>query len=641
MAEVEEPRFTTLAERIAALNQQTNFQAPPPGAGRRVPPPRPSIPPSPARAVTAALENAPPLPRRTTGLQEGTNTSSPPLPGRKFAPPPLPSRSSTAQVSPALPPRRPSAQTLPQRRGSNASDISHMSTLSSASLNNTVSSATSIGSDQPTRRLPPMLDQAKLPPLPPTRRELEAKAKEEAASRAPLHSIKSAPVVPSLPPRLPSRPARSPAADHAEEQAPALPARRMPPPPTAWNRAKSAVDTPRDRRDEAPPPVPLSSRPTFAQIDAVATRSKSAAPASDASCLVCRDFSGPDAVAEKYPYWELPRDDPVGYLAHHLCSPFSSPTDKARAIFAWCHHNIAYDVHGFFNKCIPRGQTLDQTIFSGKAVCEGYAKVFEGVARRAGLECVVVGGHGKGYGHVALAPGQRPPPRDATGHAWNAVRIDGGEWKLIDACWGAGALGDDRQYNKRFEPQMFTLSNELFGLKHFPEDPRYFYRGDGRIPTWEEYIVGPLQGEQAMWYCHANKEGLNEFTFSPRERQIPVRSGEVVRFQFGKLCPHWDGEKHGRGKPLLLMIKITGPDGRGVKGRKDDMVVLDNDGFWWWVDIPARDLGAPGEKLQLLGLTMLNNEDARGMSKEKFLGIMGSNGMRSMSWDCVVGWELV
>lgn len=394
-------------------------------------------------------------------------------------------------------------------------------------------------------------------------------------------------------------------------------------------------------RDDAPPPVPLSSRPTLAQIDAVATRAKSAPPPGGDSCLVCRDFSGPDAVAEKYPHWELPRDDPVGYLAHHLCSPFSSATDKARAIFTWCHHNIDYDVHGFFNDCVPRGQTPAQTIFSGKAVCEGYAKVFEAIAKRAGLECIVVSGHGKGFGHTPLAAGQRPPPRNATGHAWNAVRIDGGEWKLIDACWGAGALGDGQKYNRRFEPQMFTLSNDLFGLKHFPEDSRYFFRSDGRTPTWEEYIVGPSKGEQAMWYCHAGKEGLDEFTFTPREKHIPVHSGEVVRFQFSKICKHWDGEKHGRGKPLLLMLKITGPDGRGVNGQKDDMVVLDNDGFWWWVDIPARDLGAPGQQLQLLGLTSLNNEDARGISKEKFLQMRASRSIRAMGWDCVVGWELV
>lgn len=522
-------------------------------------------------------------------------------------------------------------------------------------MGHTVSSATSVGSDQPTRRLPPVLDQAKLPPLPLTRRELEANGREESTlqiARAPLQSIRSAPVVsrlaepprPSLPPRLPSRPARSTAAEPAGEQGPALPTRRMPPPPTMWNRANSAKETGRSRSDDALPPVPVSSRPSFAQIDAVASRATAAsarsASAPPGGCLVCRDFSGPDTVAERYPYGELPRADPVGYLAHHLCSPFPSATDKARAIFTWCHHNIAYDVHGFLNNCIPRGQTLDQTIFSGKAVCEGYAKVYEGIARRAGLECVVVCGHGKGYGYTPLAAGQAPPPRDAAGHAWNAVRIDNGEWKLLDACWGAGSL-DQKQYKKHFKPQMFTLANELFGHKHFPEDPGHFYRSDGRIPTWEEYSIGPTQGEPATFYGNTGEEGFNEFTFSPREKHIPVHTGKVVRFQFGRVCEHWDAEKHGRGKPMLLMIKIYGVDGRGINGKKDDLAVLQNDGFWWYVDIAARDLGAPGQKLQLLGLKDFNGQDARGMTREKFLGDMANNRMRSISWDGFACWELV
>jgi hypothetical protein len=322
----------------------------------------------------------------------------------------------------------------------------------------------------------------------------------------------------------------------------------------------------------------------------------------------------------------------VGYLAHVLCDPFPSETDKARAIFTWCHHNIAYDVEGFFGGCIPRGLSMADTIFSGKAVCEGYAKVYEAIATRAGLACVVVGGHGKGYGFVPVAPGAGPPKRDPSGHAWNAVRIDGGEWKLLDACWGAGAVGD-KKYTKRFAPEMFYLSNDLFGLKHFPQDSQHFYRSDGRIPSWEEYIIGPLKGEQATWYTNAGEEGLNEFTFSPREKHIPVYSGEVVRFQFSKVCEHWDHIRNGKGKPYLFMMKI-----HGIDGRKDDLVPLDHDGFWWWCDIPARELGAPGQSISLFGLDTLDGRPARGVSKEEFLSKKGRCGM---SWVGVAMWELV
>lgn len=504
--------------------------------------------------------------------------------------------------------------------------------------------------------LAPAFDQAKLPPLPPTKREKEAQAAKELADKkaneaaktikAPLLPSRSAPVVPrtesaarpSLPPRLPSRPKVSPGVAQNDESAP-VPPRRLPPPPAAYVRPKTTFEPIQKSAtapignghdDEVPPPIPLSSRPTFPQASNASVHpATSQAPC----CLVCRDFSGPDTVAAQYPRETIPRNDPVGYLANVLCSPFPSATDKARAIFTWCHHNIDYNAREFLGNCVKH-RSVEETIFQGLAVCQGYAEVFQAVANRAGLQCVVVSGHGKGYGYTPLAPGQAPPPRNATGHAWNAVCIDGGEWKLIDACWGAGSLCNER-YKRGFNPKMFYLSNDLFGLKHFPANNQHFYRGDGRILSWEEYMIGPVGSEMAQWYDTATEEGLSEFTFSPAAKQIPVRSGEVVRFQFSKICEHWNPERHGKGKSYLLLMKVYGLD-----GRKEDLVPLDTDGFWWWVDIPARDLGAPGQKIFLYALTVLNKKDARGVTKADYHRAMSGNGY-SMSWAVFTQWELV
>ncbi|KAI1381961.1 hypothetical protein F4677DRAFT_400391 [Hypoxylon crocopeplum] len=674
MADVEEPKFNSLADRIAALNNQKNFTAPPPSTKRPPPPPPPAGSGKPALQVTKPTPNnvvslqSPSLParpqkRNPPSLPQRSNTSvsvveSPPILPERHAPPPLPGRKNSAQPSPALPARRPSAQPLHSRRGSNSSEVSHISNISNLSLN-PVSSRTSTTSNetQPARRvLAPALDLAKLPPLPPSRKEREAReaqtAKEAAEKeatdivKAPLLSVKSAPVIPSvgsrpgLPPRLPSRPGNSLAHSQVDE-APSVPPRRLPPPPSAFVRPNTTFESsrnpslPRPRpgprpSDEAPPPVPVSSRPTFSDIDAVTVR---ASADQAVTCLICRDFSGPDSVAAQYPNHSLPRHDPVGYLAGVLCGPFPSATDKARAIFTWCHHNIAYNVEEFFGKCI-KGRSVDETIFHGKAVCQGYAEVYQAIAQRAGLQCVLVGGHGKGYGYKPLVRGEPPPPRDPSGHAWNAVCIDNGEWKLLDACWGAGSVGD-QQYHKQFKPQMFCLPNDLFGLKHFPQNEQYFFRKDGRIPTWEEYIVGPVRGEKAEFYGTATDEGVSEFTFSPAEKHIPVYGGEVVRFQFSKVCEHWDPVRHGKGKSYLLLMKIHGAD-----GRKEDMVPLETDGFWWWTDIPARDLGAPGQTIFLYALTTLNNRDARGVGKEEYYRTKNSGGY-SMSWAIFSKWELV
>ncbi|OTB11650.1 hypothetical protein K445DRAFT_321819 [Daldinia sp. EC12] len=657
MADVEEPKFNTLADRIAALNGQKNFTAP---AKRPPPPPPPGASKSTSqaptingngitRSQTTESPNLPPrpqklnppsLPRRTNTIEPATEAPS--LPGRD-APPPLPNRRSATQPLPTLPTRRPSAQPLDSRRGSNSSEVSHISTISNLSLNPVSSrtSTTSTETQSARRVLAPTLDQAKLPPLPPSRKEREAQAARAAAEKegtevikAPLLSTRSAPVIPQagsrpgLPPRLPSRPAHS-----QVDENPSIAPRRLPPPPTAFVRPTTTFEPSRKPNlpgprpsSDAPPPVPVSSRPTFSQIESVAVRTST-------DCLLCRDFSAPDSVAAQYPSHSLPRHDPIGYLANVLCGPFLSATDKARAIFTWCHHNIAYNVEEFFGKCV-KGRSVDETIFYGKAVCQGYAEVYQAIAQRAGLQCIVVGGHGKGYGYKPLAKGERPPPKDATGHAWNAICIDNGEWKLLDACWGAGSVGDEK-YNKHFTPYMFTLSNELFGLSHYPSDDRYFFRSDGRVPSWEEYYIGPLNGEPAQVFGDVSEEGISKFNFSPMEKYIPVYSGEVVRFQFSKICEHWDPVRHGNGKSYLLLMKIHGLD-----GRKEDLVPLETDGFWWWIDIPARDLGAPGQSVFLYALTTLNQKDARGVTKEEYYRTKNS-GCYSMNWAIFMKWELV
>ncbi len=380
--------------------------------------------------------------------------------------------------------------------------------------------------------------------------------------------------------------------------------------------------------------MPTSSRPTLPKGggSAVTHPAASASPPGAGDCLLCRDFSGPDDVAAQYPAQSLPRRDTIGYLAHVLCDPFPSHTDKARALFTWMHHNIAYNVKDFMAGTIPRGETPEETIFSGKAVCAGYAGVYETIAVRAGMKCLMVTGHGKGFGHNSVKAGERPPPRNATGHAWNAVQIDGGAWKLIDACWGAGYI-DPEKYTAKFNAKFFCMSNIDFGLSHFPENDAHFYREDGRVPTWEEYVLGPEKGERATWSGDAGDDGLSEATFEPRAKHISVHGGDVLRFQFSKVCEHWDPVKNGKGPARLLMLQI-----HGQGASKTDFVVLESDGFWWWVDIHARDLGNPGQSVTLCGLDTLDGRNARGVQKEDFLR---KKGRCSMSWVCYGVWELV
>ncbi|CRK26066.1 hypothetical protein BN1723_003378 [Verticillium longisporum] len=184
-----------------------------------------------------------------------------------------------------------------------------------------------------------------------------------------------------------------------------------------------------------------------------------------------------------------------------------------------------------------------------------------------------------------------------------------------------------------YGPEQFTRSNEMFGLSHYPEDNNHFFRSDGRIPTWEEYYIGPVHGETPTVYTNAHLEGIEGSSVYPQEKQISVNSGECVRFQFSKLCEHWTSERHGLGKPPLLLLSIGGRD-----GRKKEMVPMDMDGYWWWLDVNAIDLGAPGEGLSIFMVTKFDGKDGRGLSKEEFLAKRGRVGM---AFAGIIKWDLI
>ena len=361
-------------------------------------------------------------------------------------------------------------------------------------------------------------------------------------------------------------------------------------------------------------------------------------------CLTCRDFSGPDHQATSFPRTQVAS---LHSLAHQLTEPFPSLTDKARAIFTWLHHNIYYDVVSFFNNNV-RGSTPQSTLQTGLAVCEGYAALFTNLATHAGLESVVITGHGKGYGFSSLGPGSPLPPYNA-GHAWNAVRIDNGEWKLIDACWGAGHVqGAGQPYVQKFHPECFAMSNEEFGTKHFPGNKDHFFLPGGRRLSWEEYIVidpacWPDLVEGPTIFTNAKEDySIGEKTVYPRTRKVSVRQSGNARFQFGLRCAHWTLERHTRKGPPPVFIVSVG----GVDGRNKDLVPMEHypgpagqGGDLWIVDIPARELGASGQTLTLFAVTSFGDrQDCRGLSVREFRDGKGRVGM---GFTGVAAWDLV
>ena len=244
-----------------------------------------------------------------------------------------------------------------------------------------------------------------------------------------------------------------------------------------------------------------------------------------------------------------------------------------------------------------------------------------------------------GYGKKITGPNDPIPPEDPNGHAWNVVKIDNGEWKLIDVCWGAGHINDNKQYEKKFHPAYFTMTNNEFGLKHYPKEQSQQFREDGTVMSWETFCRGGPDGgiQRVLVYCTTQeKHGLDDQSFQPAQKHIKIRGvpgTQRMQFKFSSVCEHWDHMKMGTGPPYQFILSVGGRDGRERKN-----VPFKGNGRHWWLDIEIRELGCMGQTVSVNAITTINGKDARGCSLYDYEHAVGK---RSMSWSGVAAWQLV
>lgn len=592
---------------------------------------------------------------------------------------------------PALPSRRPSqASSPPEYDRSRRTSIDSMSSIGTAiSSVSGISTTTSMTSDRAVRA--PSYDPAALPVLPPKnpntmsnyyasgslnskRAPLKSKLsspnlskKQEGTTPPParqiaqfqsVHEQQQLQVEPS--PQMPVRPVR-PVSRQVQPQFQIEPVSQPPirgqqqsvrqlvePPPPRKSalsygmNQSTATPPPLGARsgslptvnNAAPPPVPTASRPDLAALLASKPKTNgSSAPvgapsASSEGCLACRDFSSPDNHAARFPRESIPSND-VGWLAAQLTDPFPSVTDKARALFTWLHHNVAYDVVALNTNSV-KPSTPHGTIASGLAVCEGYASLFAALALKAGLEAFLISGASKGGNYRSIALGESIPPYKAS-HAWNAVKLDDGQWKLIDCCWGAGSVSGPT-YIKQFKPDRFTESNMDFGRDHFPGDNSQQFREDGRTISYDEYVMSGCKAQ--LFSGFLAEEGMRTCSVRPAEKTIVLaaQQGPTVRFSFQKNCPHWDPVRNGRGPYYLYLLKTE-----ASAGTAQGETLFETNGEVWWCDVPTAQLGPPGQKVMIYIYHTFMGKDARGTTAQQW----NAKGSGGWGYAGVAEWELV
>jgi hypothetical protein len=142
--------------------------------------------------------------------------------------------------------------------------------------------------------------------------------------------------------------------------------------------------------------------------------------------------------------------------------------EKARVIFRWmtCRdlQTIAFEE--------SNAGTPEQLLTAFKSGKTTYARIFECLARHAGLPCITLSGWAKGVDYRPGVPlTQRP-----VNHSWNAVRIDG-DWQLVDCHWATRFLQSERNVPENlvyeYDDFYFIPPPAQLGYTHRPEEPSW------------------------------------------------------------------------------------------------------------------------------------------------------------------------
>lgn len=153
-------------------------------------------------------------------------------------------------------------------------------------------------------------------------------------------------------------------------------------------------------------------------------------------------------------------------LAGYLCPPQYSDEQKARAIFRWVADRIVYDVDGLRQDKLP-SQKPEDVLRSRRAVCEGYARLYQALGERAGLQVTFISGRSSFNDALPFKL-----PSNVAGHGWNAVMVKG-RWRLLDVTWAAGAVDAQARFQKSYNDFWFLTAPEQFVFTHFPKDSRW------------------------------------------------------------------------------------------------------------------------------------------------------------------------
>lgn len=262
--------------------------------------------------------------------------------------------------------------------------------------------------------------------------------------------------------------------------------------------------------------------------------------------FVLLGFSGPLPVHAQYPYRDYTKvdsfartvkydNDLIG-LAKKLTDPYTDEADQARSLFIWITHNVRYD-YKFFNagkevgppECKPRTDCgkmylewekayLKKVAKKGKAVCDGYARLFDRLCEMVGIRSAMIEGYTKTKPYQVGSPG-------TVNHAWNAVWLDSA-WYLLDPTWAAGYCTEDpgsgllTGFVRSYDNYYWCTPFDEFTRNHYPKSGKWVFEPNY---TKEKFAENP----------YYDPDLISEIRLlSPASGVIRAALGDTLHFRF-------------------------------------------------------------------------------------------------------------
>lgn len=163
-------------------------------------------------------------------------------------------------------------------------------------------------------------------------------------------------------------------------------------------------------------------------------------------------------------------------LAVYLAKPFDNKIEKMQAIAYWIATHIAYDSYKFDKVPNLKNKKYHYDVFKARTgICGDFAMLFQEMSLYAGIRGVRIV---SGFVVTTKRLQQKYNPRQlGTGHAWNAVNINGYTY-YIDTTWMAMqkvAVKGSHSYNQWNHKQEIWKRLRQKNTTQAASNIRYYY----------------------------------------------------------------------------------------------------------------------------------------------------------------------